>query len=332
MAKINNKNKYPLNKTPTLDGYVIGTAYDNLKKTRNYSIASLLHLLENNLSGLTQLMEFTYSDSGGSQPTGEFNIVSPSTINNSTSLLISKYDKAGRDLSEFFKLVGYNTDNFVLGFSRAGDPNKRAYFQLSNVVDEDTYYTLASTTFGESYVDFEEGVTYRMTLDACIREGGQNFDRFSFDGSTLSLMFEEETILSVDLSSVLYDDMSYTNETLTLSKGGEPQLTANIGEEEGVRKLTESDGVVRAEDDELVIVDGGRKDVVVPIELPTLNKNKKYKLVLFSQATIDKNFRIFGGEYTSGNTLRESQVVELFHDNATKEWIKISGMPLQQLI
>ena len=174
MSRINNKDKYSIDTTVTLNDFLIGSdgdALGNIGATKNYPIKSIVRLISE-VSGVTLNLFEIVSDPTNSATPEQGEIFTNDDVTEFTdieTIKISKFNSSGVDLTVYLSFIFENKDLFSLQFSRDGNYNVGAYADVSSFVDEGSYYTVNLNIPEEnSYGSFSEGDFFSMDISTKI--------------------------------------------------------------------------------------------------------------------------------------------------------------------
>lgn len=143
--------KYPI-KIPVASDFVTGSDSETAdKETVNFRFEDILSLL-NTLNG-NEVISYVFSESeipeldenGYGYFLSENNQTSPDNV---TKLIVSKKTKSLIDLSALFNFMITHKDDFVLELSNISDPNNFAYFQITDISEEEFQYTFTLSIEG----------------------------------------------------------------------------------------------------------------------------------------------------------------------------------------
>ncbi len=168
MAKINNTNIYNYKELPSLIDYIIGTSFDESKKTKNFRINSLIQLI-NGVNGVNNI-QFLFSD--GSNPDIDYNHegVFFSNTNdgnpaNFTQLILNKQAIQPIDLSGLFNFLD-TIKNVVIKFENPSEPNTAFKFKVLNITEEEDHFIFDVSIFeGFSFGEFLNENIYSFYFD-----------------------------------------------------------------------------------------------------------------------------------------------------------------------
>ena len=174
MSRINNKDKYSIDTTVTLNDFLIGSdgdALGNIGATKNYPIKSIVRLISE-VSGVTLNLFEIVSDPTNSATPEQGEIFTNDDVTEFTdieTIKISKFNSSGVDLTVYLSFIFENKDSFSLQFSKDGNYNVGAYADVSSFVDEGSYYTVNLNIPEEnSYGSFSEGDFFSMDISTKI--------------------------------------------------------------------------------------------------------------------------------------------------------------------
>jgi hypothetical protein len=133
MAKISNKDKYPLSNNPSLSDFIVGTVFGT-NKTKNFNLQALLSLLNasngfSNVQYKFSLDETIHEDETGFLTTNGSQ-VSPSTIN---LLRFSTLDLNEVDLTDLLTIFNSNRTSVLIKLFDPSDPNLIIIFKVTGI-------------------------------------------------------------------------------------------------------------------------------------------------------------------------------------------------------
>lgn len=168
MAKINNTDIYNYKELPSLVDYLIGTSFNENKKTKNFRVNSLIQLI-NGVNGVNNI-QFLFSD--GTNPDigydrqGVFfsntNDGNPANFN---QLILNKKAIQPIDLSGLFNFLD-TIDNVIIKFENPSEPNTAFKFNVLNITEEGGHFVFDVSIFeGFSFGEFLNENIYSFYFD-----------------------------------------------------------------------------------------------------------------------------------------------------------------------
>lgn len=141
MPKINNLEIYPIDGSITLDDFLLGSDADNIKKTKNYPVGSLIHLIQES-QGISTLT-FKYRIGTDYNASGFFfTNADKVSFDEISTFYFNKINATGVNVSGLLSVLVSSPNHLALKIAKPNNPNVFAYFSVVGHVEYANYFKI----------------------------------------------------------------------------------------------------------------------------------------------------------------------------------------------
>jgi len=188
MTKISKKSAYP-KKTPVVNDYFVGTDSENNLKTVNFGFEETAKLI-NELTG-TSVLNYLFKTSENIPlevlTEGVFlSDENETSIAGITKLYVNKKNFYDTDLTDLFRFMSTNKNEFLVTLKNSNNLNKTVYFNIVGITEFETYFTFDISTYisNAAFTDLVNFNVYFFNFELKSVGGSSGSDPLKLDKST----------------------------------------------------------------------------------------------------------------------------------------------------
>jgi len=188
MTKISKKSAYP-KKTPVVGDYFVGTDSQNNLKTVNFGFEETAKLI-NELTGTSVLNYlFKTSDNIPLEVLTEGVFLSngnETSIDGITKIYVNKKNFYDTDLTDLFRFMSTNKNEFLVTLRNSNNLNKTVYFNIEAITEFEIYFTFDISTYisNAAFTDLVNFDIYFFNFELKSVGGSSGSDPLKLDKST----------------------------------------------------------------------------------------------------------------------------------------------------